>query len=361
MTTSGSTSAERSLGHDALVTPKSVRLSMTAPRCPPSDYHTDPILRHMTKTTRRIGRNIPVSWQHGFRDSGGFRWLSDSLVTSLAIPLGAVTCPSAARDFVKLSRDFKQLRYGDHESQFIDVFLPDENHNYDPASDATTTPKTTPKARVRVRGMVFFVHGGAWGSGKPWFYRLVTKPFLEMGLAVAIVGYRVYPLCGSPRKNDADRGGVRTQVDDLEAAFGKLTQEYPEWCDKNFEDRFVERRFVERKTTNSKPIASTPIIFPTWERSSWGIPPVATFRCCGWSNGSRKRFRRFDEANQIILPTKGEVSTPSSGFPASTTSGTTSTTREDAVSRKSLPSNRPTDTTEIISQSTPPPGRSSTN
>jgi hypothetical protein len=256
MTTSGSTSAERSLGHDALVTPKSVRLSMTAPRCPPSDYHTDPILRHMTKTTRRIGRNIPVSWQHGFRDSGGFRWLSDSLVTSLAIPLGAVTCPSAARDFVKLSRDFKQLRYGDHESQFIDVFLPDENHNYDPASDATTTPKTTPKARVRVRGMVFFVHGGAWGSGKPWFYRLVTKPFLEMGLAVAIVGYRVYPLCGSPRKNDADRGGVRTQVDDLEAAFGKLTQEYPEWCDKNFEDRFVERRFVERKNhqqqTNSK-------------------------------------------------------------------------------------------------------------
>jgi acetyl esterase/lipase len=211
----------------------------------------------MTKATRRIGRNIPVSWQHGFRDGGGFRWLADSMVASLAIPFGSVTCPSAASDFVKLSRDFKQLRYGDHESQFIDVFLPDENHICDPALDAIKPPKTktktTPKAQARVRGMLLFIHGGAWGSGKPWFYRLVAKPFLEMGLAVAIVGYRVYPLCGIPQKNDADRGGVRTQVDDLEAALGKLTKEYPEWCNKNFEDRYVERKNQQQRTISKHP------------------------------------------------------------------------------------------------------------
>ena len=178
------------------------------------------MLRKMTKGTRRISRILPLSIQHKLRDNGSFRSIADSLVTSVAIPLGALTCPSAAKDFVRLSKNFTQLRYGDHESQFIDVFFPD-----------TESLKTQ-----KARGMVFFVHGGAWGSGKPWFYRLVAKPFLEVGLAVAVVGYRVYPLCGSPGKN---RGGVLTQVDDLDAAFAKLAGEYPEWCDKDFEDRFV--------------------------------------------------------------------------------------------------------------------------
>ena len=217
------------LAHDALLTPRSVRFSQAAPRCPPSDYETDPILRHYTKTTRWLGRHIPLSSQNRFRDGGGFRWLADTMVTHMGIPLGAVTCPSAARDFLKMSKNFRQLRYGDHESQTIDVFLPgDENPNH---------PTTTPASRAR--GMVFFVHGGAWGSGKPWFYRLVTKPFLEAGLAVAIVGYRVYPLCGALGSDEDSRGGVRTQVDDLEAAFSTLRREYPDWCEKNIEDRLV--------------------------------------------------------------------------------------------------------------------------
>ena len=88
--------------------------------------------------------------------------------------------------------------------------------------------------------MIFFVHGGAWGSGQPWFYRLIAIPFLELGFAVAIIGYRVYPLCGVPPSNsnnnnnssssNRDRGGILTQVDDLELAFCKLVKEYPEWC-----------------------------------------------------------------------------------------------------------------------------------
>ncbi len=209
------------LAHDALVTPKSVRLSQTAPRCPPSEYQADPMLRHMTGSTRRLRKILPLSLQNSLRDGGIFRWIADSAVSSLAVPTGAIACPSAAREFVVLSKKCRKLHYGDHESQFVDVFFPDPSNEYS------------------ARGMVFFVHGGAWGSGKPWFYRLVTKAFLEVGLAVAIVGYRVYPLCGVPGDFDS-RGGVLTQVDDIGAAFAKLAEEYPEWCDKNFEDRLVE-------------------------------------------------------------------------------------------------------------------------
>jgi len=221
MTNSSNNSED--LAHDALVTPTSVRLSQTAPRCPPSEYQTDPMLRHMTASTRRLRKILPLSLQNKMRDGGTFRWIADTAVSSLAVPAGAIACPSAAKEFVALSHKCRKLHYGDHESQFVDVFLPD------PSNDDYSA-----------RGMVYFVHGGAWGSGKPWFYRLVTKPFLEVGLAVAIVGYRVYPLCGVPGDEDDSRGGVLMQVDDIVAAFEKLAEEYPEWCDKDFEDRLVQ-------------------------------------------------------------------------------------------------------------------------
>ena len=68
-------------------------------------------------------------------------------------------------------------------------------------------------------GMVFFVHGGAWGSGKPWYYRLVAQSFLSLNMAVAIVGYRVYP-----------DGDTASQVADLEAAQLELTRLFPDLC-----------------------------------------------------------------------------------------------------------------------------------
>jgi acetyl esterase/lipase len=55
--------------------------------------------------------------------------------------------------------------------------------------------------------------------GNPWLYRLVAVPFLEMGLAVAIVGYRTYP-CGT----------IQEQILDLELASSELAQFYPELC-----------------------------------------------------------------------------------------------------------------------------------
>jgi acetyl esterase/lipase len=95
--------------------------------------------------------------------------------------------------------------------QFMDVFLPD-HHDID--------EQHSRGQRFR-RGMVFFVHGGAWGSGTPWFYRLVATSFLEIGLAVTVVGYRVYPVSKS----------IGDQLNDLQSAMNKLTEEYPEWCD----------------------------------------------------------------------------------------------------------------------------------
>ncbi|KAL3896535.1 MAG: hypothetical protein SGARI_007142, partial [Bacillariaceae sp.] len=156
-----------------------------------------------SQLTRPLGTVLPLKWQNQWRDTGTFGKIADNLVKA-SLPVAALSHPSAAKNFVKLSRNCKCLYYasdkGKENVQFLDVFFPE---------NAWSNGR---------RGMVFFVHGGAWGSGKPWFYRLAALPFLRMGLAVAIVGYRVYPLSQT----------VQDQVDDLEAAFETLVEEYPQ-------------------------------------------------------------------------------------------------------------------------------------
>ena len=153
-----------------------------------------------SQATRLLGTILSLPWQHHFRDGGGFQAVADTLVQA-SIPLAAMANPRASLTFLRLTRQNRRLQYGTEAAQFMDVFLPQ-----------TTEP-------TQYKGMVFFVHGGAWGSGKPWFYRLCALPFLQRGLAVAIVGNRVYP-----------RGVVQDQVNDLEAGFAKLMEVYPDWC-----------------------------------------------------------------------------------------------------------------------------------
>jgi acetyl esterase/lipase len=242
---------------ETLLTKKSLELSLSPPRCPPfgtahhsvllgtnplndpyvsTDHHDDAHSKYNHTTsgnvrerlmylvynarhngirhphlsvgpevgdqvTRFLGTILPLSWQNHCRDSGGFRSIVDNLVTS-SISGGVVTNPRAAIRYLKLTQRCQTIHYGSHhESQFIDMFFPEDC------------------SQEEMTGLVFFVHGGAWGSGKPWFYRLVAQPFLDRNLAVAIVGYRVYP--------DAD---VHTQVRDLDSAYLELSKRYPDLC-----------------------------------------------------------------------------------------------------------------------------------
>jgi len=238
---------------DSLLTKKSFQLSLSPPRCAPfdtahrsvmtfrnpasmpyiGDHHLDQAhsdynlhsgirerLMHLVYnadlhdiphphlavdspdgTTRFLGSVLPLEWQNKLRDSGGFRRICDELVQNFAIPLGAITKPRAARTFLQLTHQVKKMRYGQHPSQFIDLLFPEG------------------VAEDDLAGMLIFVHGGAWGSGKTWFYRLTAAPFLKQNVAVAIVGYRVYP-----------EGDVNVQVRDTELAYQKLSKEYPRLC-----------------------------------------------------------------------------------------------------------------------------------
>jgi len=142
-----------------------------------------------------IADTLPIQWLKRNLDNGTLRSIADGLF-ALSAPSLALTNYSAFLRFVHLTFNRKVLQYGSHKSQFVDMYLPDKH---------------------RPRGFVMFVHGGAWGTGAPWMYRLCTTPFLEAGLAVGVVGYRTYP-----------DGNVQDQVHDLESAASFILKKYPQ-------------------------------------------------------------------------------------------------------------------------------------
>ena len=160
---------------------------------------------------------MSLEWQHSSRDGGSFRSIADNMV-KLSCPMLGLGHVRQALEFASLtygqeigrckpeqrcsdsgyrskrvgceeqyehtktnerqrkSWSRKRINYGAHPMQIIDLFLPSNSNS-----------------KLPVRGTLFFVHGGAWGSGHPWMYRLVASPFLERKFAVVIAGYRTYP------------------------------------------------------------------------------------------------------------------------------------------------------------------------
>jgi acetyl esterase/lipase len=136
------------------------------------------------------------------RDSGVFYTLMEFISLQHALPI-LLKYPCVIWWMFQASRRRKVITYGKQSaSQKVDLFLPspeDSNH------------------QVPARGLLVFVHGGAWGSGSPAQYSMIAKPFLRINWAVAVVGYRVYP-----------EGDVTTQILDVEMAAAEVIRLYPD-------------------------------------------------------------------------------------------------------------------------------------
>jgi acetyl esterase/lipase len=141
--------------------------------------------------TRAVSRTWSVAGQNRFRDGGSFRSTVDGLIVA-SLPMMALSYPTSGLvPFVALTRSVQILEYGPHALQSVHLYRPPNKKE----------PRTAPK-------LLYFVHGGAWGSGAPYMYRLVAAPFVQEGWTVAIVGYRTYP----------DARHVQDQVDDVQSA-----------------------------------------------------------------------------------------------------------------------------------------------
>jgi acetyl esterase/lipase len=128
---------------------------------------------------------VSISVQNQLRDAGGFRIVADGFT----IMLGAMIFlgrPWLISNFKKFSDNMTTMRYGDTDKHVLEI-LPLSRTTGDSVNGGCTSKKPPV--------VVIFVHGGAWGSGKIWKYRLIAEGLGKCLNATAVisVGYPVYP------------------------------------------------------------------------------------------------------------------------------------------------------------------------
>ncbi len=135
---------------------------------------------------------IPIETQQWLRSTGIIKNIANCGTVTLAVGLFIVQ-PSLALRYCALSNKITSYQYGASHRHFIEVFT-------------TNTTSTT----LRPNNCLVFVHGGAWGSGKVWHYRLVAEGLARVfgSGAVVLVGYPVYPYSNILHQGDCVRDAL---------------------------------------------------------------------------------------------------------------------------------------------------------
>ena len=157
---------------------------------------------------------LPVRVQHHIRDSGWGRAIADGAVI-LSLPSIVLVQPSVLLLFVRARMHVRRYRYGEGHKEFLEVFsrlshspgrgggdietsiksssnnnINNYSNNNSPIMSKNSSGRTKQNHNVLV-----FVHGGAWGSGLPWMYRLVALGISKcINASTAIlIEYPVFP------------------------------------------------------------------------------------------------------------------------------------------------------------------------
>lgn len=128
---------------------------------------------HSDGVTRWLHEVLPLSAQQYFRDTGGIQIAADSIT----VFLGAL---------LFLGRPFFAVKYLELISKIhIEQYGPTRDHILEILQIGP----------VEETDCLVFVHGGAWGSGKPWMYRLAALGMAKLyGVPnVVVLGYPVFP------------------------------------------------------------------------------------------------------------------------------------------------------------------------
>ena len=123
-----------------------------------------------------------------FRDVGGTRLFFDTM----AVVLGFVFClckPTLLYEYFKFTSSSKKYIYGNIPKKMIEVCK-----TWNESSISAVAEKSSSSSSSSLKVAVF-VHGGAWGSGSVWMYRLIAQGYARVLGAqyTVVVGYPVYP------------------------------------------------------------------------------------------------------------------------------------------------------------------------
>ncbi len=114
----------------------------------------------------------------------------------------------------------KDIAYGRDTRQCFDWYTPSEQ-SYDgehPSNDEPELPQ------YLNHPVIVFVHGGAWDQGNKSDYEFVGHAFTQMGYAVCIPNYRLYPQAHFPHFIQDVASAVAELEDRLVSQFGIKTR-----------------------------------------------------------------------------------------------------------------------------------------
>lgn len=138
--------------------------------------------------TRCLHKILPLSLQEAFRDSGCIR-LCGNLGAFVAACTYCSTNLQALLDMMHITRHITYLQYGATDQHRIEIFTPLDNTHSNYATTTSTAAKFGKPATL------VFVHGGAWGCGRTWQYRLVANGIGRLlGVQnIVLIGYPTFP------------------------------------------------------------------------------------------------------------------------------------------------------------------------
>jgi acetyl esterase/lipase len=164
----------------------------------------------------------PKWLQNNIRDAGGIKLFLDTATRLVGAPIFYLENPWCFPEFLRISGYEYQwlvsvLRFlGAISRDKPDVLFSKETYGNDLSQVAQVmVSKDAQGSGTSSIPTFIFLHGGAWGSGFPTMYRLLSLPFLERNFRTIILGYRVFP-----------KASIEEQVGDLVQAVGNFTERY---------------------------------------------------------------------------------------------------------------------------------------
>ena len=109
------------------------------------------------------------------------RAIQEVLRITTSIPYG-IRAARLHRAATESGRCIADQRYGTHERQTADVWLPPRDKQ---AEEREKVGKPPP--------IVLFVHGGVWSSGDSWHYAPMANALAQRGAVCVVMKYRLYP------------------------------------------------------------------------------------------------------------------------------------------------------------------------
>ena len=106
----------------------------------------------------------------------------------------------------------RDIAYGTHARNRLDVFTPISPAGLTPAASTSTTPAVSNNAPKPV---VVFFYGGAWESGEKFQYLFMAEALTSRGYVVVIPDYRVYPEVIFPTYMDDAARAVKWTFDNI--------------------------------------------------------------------------------------------------------------------------------------------------